>query len=172
MEVTLKLPYAFNSDSEVKTQVAVAFHQVFRKYARSNIIDLVHPLLSDFYNRREDSLARLEDLQTRLLAEFATRRREIEEPAGREAAGKAGEPVAAQKDLADLRKQLQDRDPIRREQQASLSKSLREASVAPCPSAATESKRLPVKLAFAGLIAVCAAVNGVGRVSRDIARCR
>jgi hypothetical protein len=160
VEVTLNLPDTFNSDSEVKTQVAIAFHQVFGKYARSNILDLVHPLLSDFYNRREESLTRLEELQTRMLAEFATRRREIEEAAGREAAGKAEELAAAQSALADLRKQLEDREPTRarRELQESLSKSLQEASGAPWPSAAIESKRLPVKLAFAGLIAVCAAV--------------
>jgi len=68
-------------------------------------------------------------------SEFATRRREIEEAVGREAAGKVEELAAAQRDLADLRKQLDDRDQTRarRDLQESLSKSLACYTFVPAP---------------------------------------
>jgi hypothetical protein len=160
VDVTLNLPDAFNGNPEVKTHVAIAFHQVFRKYARGNILDQVHPLLSEFYNRREEILVRLEELQARLLSESGVSRHEIEEALRQEYASRAEDLAKGEQDLAERRKQLDDRDytHTRRALQDALKKAFEERSASPLLSSATERQRLPVKIAFTWLMAACAAV--------------
>jgi len=153
VNVSLNLPDAFNGEPQVKTQVAIAFYQVFRKHARSNILDEIHPLLSEFYSRREEVLVRLEELQARLLSEFAARHQEIEEAMRKEYA-------EGEQDLAERRKQFDDRDHthVRRALRDELRKTFEELTQAPWPTPAMERKRRPVKLAFACLIAICSAL--------------
>lgn len=157
VDVSLNLPNVFDGNPEVKTQVAVAFHQVFHKYARSHILDQIHPLLSDFYNRREEILRRLEELQARLVSDAAAARQKIEEDVQQQYASKAAEIAKAAQDLEALRKQFDDRDYMhaRREQHDALMTAAQEHNSGPWPAPATERQRLPVKLAFV-LLAVSA----------------
>ncbi|MBS1831008.1 MAG: hypothetical protein JST93_37290 [Acidobacteria bacterium] len=66
------------SDSE-KNVSALAVREAFHKYDKSQALEQIHPLLAEFYDRREATLQRLEALHTKVLEDAVADRRKLEE---------------------------------------------------------------------------------------------
>ncbi len=77
--VNVNLPDVFNQNQEVKTRIAMAFHNVFDPYMRSRTIDHKLPPLAEFNQRREETVTRLEELQAKLLCDSEAHLRRLEE---------------------------------------------------------------------------------------------
>jgi hypothetical protein len=177
--VNLNLPDAFNQDQEAKTRIAVAVNDVFGKYARSNIVDNLQPMLAEFYQRRDETLARLEELQVSIFGAADEQRRKIEDALDRErdrlerayqekqrqleaehAAG-AEELARRQEELETRSKALEERDntQTRRDLQKQLKKVLQERNASFSLTRGTEGKMLPIKITCALLIVALAGVS-------------
>jgi len=141
--VNINLPDVFNQNQEVKTQIAMAFHKVFDPYMRSRTVDHKLPVFAEFNQRREETVARLEELQAKLLCDSEAHLRRLEELLARD-----------RDRLEKIYQQKQEQLEARSQALDNLDQS------APVSlTSETERRMLSVKIACAALLAALAAAS-------------
>ena len=171
LSVNLNLPDAFNQNQQVKSQVAIAFHNVFGKFARATA-DQLPPALAEFYQNRDQALLRLEEMQTKMVGASEEQRRRADEVLEADrvslenlyqqrvqqleaaAAAKADELARKEQTLLAKAKAFDELDNTqsRREIQEKLAKAMQEGNGLFSPGRGQDAKAMPLKIIFIVLV--------------------
>ena len=79
LSLSINLPPNFDNNPAAKTKIVIEARQAFQSYRRSAILDSLHPLMSEFYDRREATLLRLEELNAKITIEADEHRRKLDQ---------------------------------------------------------------------------------------------
>lgn len=176
--VSLDLPNDLGQ--EWRPRLVVAFRHGLKPYLRANTLAEIHPILEEFYNRREEGLVRLEELAKKVILDADQQRRTIEADAQaarkeqdrahqervtlleKQYQDKASELEQRAAELGERAKQLDDRDNThaRRALHKSLKEEFQKRSTNFALTKDTSRKRLPVAGAFGFLGLVTAIIVG------------